>query len=383
MARKEEKEGEGDYEFRAPEFNEDEFIHKEMVSFRTTAILFVWGVIVAAVSWGVFGAVGGERNGWFAGLALAAAGGYALKWLFPRFKADIRHFKRREWTGTGFLFFFTWLAFFILLINPPVSDFAEPTVEAFPSPLVQQSGGVTTLHIFATDNDRVEEVDFAFWLADRDHPIAAGRENLTALGHGHYTYEVPVGLAAGTYRFSADATDAKGKTTHTEGDLAITGGAVGYYPPDGDAFNSPTDQLAVKLHDDLVPCKSRRGLVTGPDGCVRDVRLALSGGGAVHLRWSDDADAWSALASFDGWASGPNTFRIEAETADHFEGSQRVEGGLLTLPGPFTVDVQVPAGGTAVKVPADPDAPSVNIPGFGAAALLVAIAAAAMLARRR
>ncbi|HEX2065337.1 MAG TPA: hypothetical protein VHI93_00855, partial [Candidatus Thermoplasmatota archaeon] len=92
----EKKDGSG-YEFVPPDFDEDAFVHREMVSFKTTSILFGWGVLAAAASWAAYVAVGGTDLGWLIGLALCGAFGYALKFLFPRLGADVSHFKRKEW----------------------------------------------------------------------------------------------------------------------------------------------------------------------------------------------------------------------------------------------------------------------------------------------
>ncbi|MFA5944900.1 MAG: hypothetical protein WC876_10595, partial [Candidatus Thermoplasmatota archaeon] len=112
---KDSKDGkDSDYEFIPPDFDEDAFIHREMVSFRTTLLLFLWGIVAAAVSWGAFAAMGGVKTGWLVGLGIAAVFFLGLKSVFTMLKVDIKHFGRREWLGTGALYFFTWLSFFII-----------------------------------------------------------------------------------------------------------------------------------------------------------------------------------------------------------------------------------------------------------------------------
>ena len=85
--KKESKDGKDpDYEFIPPDFDEDAFIHKELVSFRTTSILFVWGIVAALVSWAIYGPMGADRGAWFAGLAVCAAFGFSLKVLYTQLK---------------------------------------------------------------------------------------------------------------------------------------------------------------------------------------------------------------------------------------------------------------------------------------------------------
>ncbi|MGB1697177.1 MAG: hypothetical protein ACPHK8_02125, partial [Thermoplasmatota archaeon] len=115
MAKDEANDAKGEeYQFEIPDFDEEAFIHKEMTSFRTTAVLFAWGILAALLSWGIFVAVDGAKTAWYLGLAVVIGFLYALRIVYPKLNIDVAHFKRREWMGTGFLLFFTWLAFFIL-----------------------------------------------------------------------------------------------------------------------------------------------------------------------------------------------------------------------------------------------------------------------------
>jgi hypothetical protein len=43
---------------------------------------------------------------------------------------SIAAFKRRDWIGHGITYFFSWLAFWILLLNPPFGDFTNPTIQS-------------------------------------------------------------------------------------------------------------------------------------------------------------------------------------------------------------------------------------------------------------
>jgi hypothetical protein len=43
---------------------------------------------------------------------------------------EVSGFKRRDWMTHGITYFFSWLAFWILLLNPPFGDFTPPTIQA-------------------------------------------------------------------------------------------------------------------------------------------------------------------------------------------------------------------------------------------------------------
>lgn len=378
MARDERKDGKGesgrgkdeDYEFVPADFDEDAFIHKEMVSFRTTTILFLWGIVAALVSWALFAAVDGRFIGWGIGLGVAAAFGFALKLLFPRFKADVRHFGRREWLGTAFLFFFTWLAFFIIAVNPPVSDFAPPRVDLVAAPATQQEGGVVTIEAFFEDNDRVTDSSFVVHGADGD--VAVLDEDL---GRGHHRYTA-TGLSAGFYEARATATDAKGHTKTANLTFAVVERALTVDLPDGDVLDAPTDAVTVDVAG-TVPCTRKLR-----EDCVRTVRLELAGGAQVTLEHNAQVGRWVAYPNHAGWAQGPVTFTAVAEFVDSYSGSVRVDGGSVTS-GPHHLNVTATTGDYVPKVVADPGPPVRSVPGLGLPLLAVGVLALAAAWRRQ
>lgn len=379
----EKKDGNGgkdsDYEFIPPDFDEDAFIHREMVSFRTTTILFLWGIVAALASWAVFAAMDGRQTGWFAGLAISAAFGFALKWIFPLLKADIKHFGRREWLGTGALFFFTWLGFVLILINPPVSDFASPRVDLFAAPYAQDPAGDVAIHLFVEDNVKVDSHTFELSLGGQ---VLATQANLTDQGRGHYVYEAS-GLVPGTYRLAATATDARGHEGKGALDFTVSEGLLDYSATGGGLLTGAADRVLVKTDDGLPACKASKGVVRTRDPCVRTVRLEMAGGaGNVTLGYDKDEEAWVGTTALAGWRTGNNTFDVVAELADRYEGSTRFDGGAVR-DGPHSVTVSGTLG-DEVNVPAlDPGPRQRNVPGFGVPLLAIGLLAAILAMRRR
>jgi hypothetical protein len=371
-----------DYEFIPPDFDEDAFIHREMVSFRTTLILFLWGIVAAAASWAAFAALGGARTGWLVGLVLVAAFGYALRWLFPKLGADIAHFKRREWAGTAALFFFTWLAFFILAINPPVSDFAPPRVELHASPQVQEVGDPVAIDLFVEDNVAVGS--HAFQMVDGNGTVLVGAGDLADLGNGHYAYRAS-GLPAGVYRLEAGAKDTRGHAANTT--LAFTVSAqplLGYSASNGGVLAGPADRVVVKTGD-IPTCPVKKGAISTADPCIRAVRLEMRDRpGNVTLRWNNEKDKkfWDASSDHAGWRQGNNTFDVVAEYADTYAGNVRVDGGVLR-DGPHGVTVTAAPGSVEVPVLPDRQPHQRNVPGPGLPALALGLVAVAVLLRRR
>ena len=369
-----------DYEFIPPDFDEDAFIHREMVSFRTTLLLFLWGIVAAAVSWGAFAAMGGVKTGWLVGLGIAAVFFLGLKRVFLMLKVDIKHFGRREWLGTAALYFFTWLSFFIIAINPPVSDFAAPRVELYVSPLLQEADDAVTIDLFIEDNHAVADHSFSL---ERDGTVLAGSDQLVDLGRGHYRYNA-VGLTPGSYQVKASAQDDSGHAAEHSLEFSVVATVLQVTLPDGGRLDQATDQVLVKTAmPGFEPCQVKKNRITNVP-CVRTVQL-LFADGSMDLEYSTTFGGWLATSNFAGWTEGANNFTVVMQMVPTFAGMAKVGGGNITA-GPFEVTVDVtnnPLGSYVPKVLAEPSAPTRNVPGLELPLLAIALLAAVAVLRRR
>ncbi len=361
--------GEEGYEFIPPDFDEDAFIHKEMVSFRTTIILFAWGVVAALISWAIFAAMDGAQTGWFAGLLVCGATGYLLRFIYPALKIDISHFGRREWMGTGFLFFFTWLAFFILVVNPPISDYADPQAVVITSPDVQQAGAVTEMHLFTLDNSGVESYDF---ILQRGSNTVATKDALVPEGPHRLLFRDE--LAAGSYTYTFTVTDEAGRTGVSTGQVDVSSRALRYTGPRDDVMQSPTDRLSVETPASV--------------GLHRVYLDPIDGGPDVNLTYDEDIDAWAVGPKACGLPKGEHSFAIVAEATHAFVGPHFVPGGVIRHNGPFnlTVDYELGPGDRCTQRLVEPQsttAPEVGVPGPGLAVLLAGLLMAVAVIRRR
>ena len=173
-----------DLPFEVPDFNEDEFVRKELISFRTTVILFVFALLVALGTFFIWRASG---LGFFLLFLMAMAVGALLPFIYKLLRVDISHFRRREWIGTMTLHFFFWLGFTLLLANPPISDSAAPVVEVYGTPTVQGVGNEVRFAAYVGDDKGVvaSSIDFCLrqvnatsdacqgldWTKDDDRPM--------------------------------------------------------------------------------------------------------------------------------------------------------------------------------------------------------------------
>lgn len=123
--RKSDKEPEEEYEFRPPEFDEKEFLQKELAETRSVIFTVLYAVALGAVA-GLLCAVDTAFLG--PAFLIAVGGMVSLPYVYPMFKIDSKSFQKRNWLGNIGTFFFTFLAIWILLLNQPFADLAKPTV---------------------------------------------------------------------------------------------------------------------------------------------------------------------------------------------------------------------------------------------------------------
>ena len=122
MARRKRKDEAPDWV--APEFDEIGYMRQEMQAARASVATIVWAIIGAAVSFLLYSVF--PPLAFLGGLAM----GFGLYFMLPLFGIRTAAFKRRDWIGHGMIYFFSWLAFWIILLNPPFGDFTDPTVDS-------------------------------------------------------------------------------------------------------------------------------------------------------------------------------------------------------------------------------------------------------------
>lgn len=124
MAKKRRKEKEEEsYEFEMPEFDEEEYLRKEIRETKTLFITFIFAAIMGVVSFGLR----------FIDLATSILVGLIaivfLRHIYPLFKINTSLMEKKQW-GTNLIFYiFTWLLIWIILTNPPFSDIQSPAIK--------------------------------------------------------------------------------------------------------------------------------------------------------------------------------------------------------------------------------------------------------------
>src|SRR2546425_5594161 len=108
----------------APDFDEVGFMRREIEGARA-AVATVAGAIVGALVVFALSSLPPVLAFW-GGIAV----GFGMYFIFPLFGFKTESFKRRDWIGHGITYFFSWLAFWIILLNPPFSDHVPPTIQS-------------------------------------------------------------------------------------------------------------------------------------------------------------------------------------------------------------------------------------------------------------
>jgi hypothetical protein len=109
-----------------PEFDEVGYMRKEIENARISLVVVAWAVVGAILAY-LFYALNLAIVGFLLGLLVFGA----LYFLLPMLGLPIHGFKRRDWASHAMVYFFSWLAFSILLLNAPFGDHTSPVVGSF------------------------------------------------------------------------------------------------------------------------------------------------------------------------------------------------------------------------------------------------------------
>jgi hypothetical protein len=297
-----------DLPFEVPEFNEDEFVRKELISFRTTIILFAYSLVVAFLTFVVWRQT---QVGFLILLLIALAAGAAIPLLYRLVRIDYSHFRRKEWIGTMFLHFFFWLGFTLLLTNPPISDNAPPVVEMFGAPSVQGLGGSIQIAAYVGDNDQLAAPP-TFCIERQNSSNCEPAAFVQVNGKPAWTYTwTPT--QEGTYSIFAQAQDKSGLNI-----TATTNVSVANPFPVIDAptrFESLSQSLTVR------PASGFREL--------RAVQYVIDGVAYNMIPPSTERpNYWRTDPTFPGWKPGTNNVSIRAIEQPMYLHSYKLEGGI-------------------------------------------------------
>jgi len=123
--RKKEKEAEEKYEFVPPEFDEKQFLKDEITATKRIVLVVLYGILFGALAAAVTALT---KNGYY-GFFMFLVGIGFIRYFLITMKIDLSKFTKKNWAESGIYFFFTFLAIWILAVNPPFVDYIGPEVK--------------------------------------------------------------------------------------------------------------------------------------------------------------------------------------------------------------------------------------------------------------
>lgn len=197
------KEEEEKYEFVPPEFDEREFLLKDI---QVTKVL--WVVTALAVIMGFVAYYFSEMAGEMAvGLLIMLVSLLGLKQMLTIFRFDVSEIENKSMIGNYLLFFFLFLGVWIICMNPPLADHTDPVIgdmtvtfevsgvyenASLVNNVYTVSGtGSISVNISAlvADNTQLSQVTI-MWKSHTDSDFVA--YNMTSIGDDHYQFLVNV-----------------------------------------------------------------------------------------------------------------------------------------------------------------------------------------------
>lgn len=212
MAQKKRKEPEvkEEYTFTPPDFNEREFLEKDITVTKT--------VLLSALLAAIFGVVAYFTTGvsFVIGLLLIVIGAVALKYIFQFLPLNLGSVENKTWLGNSVMFFFLALGIWILLLNPPFGDTVDPQIQdlqvwagdvQYNRPYNNVPLGEVTFNATVIDNGELSKVQFSFTGSDpQTFDMVLGDD-----GRYEFTHDFTA-TGTGTYNFVITATDEAGNT---------------------------------------------------------------------------------------------------------------------------------------------------------------------------
>jgi hypothetical protein len=114
-----------EYDFNFPEFDEHQFISLELNKAKVALVAFLYAILIVFLTYQLYIITYPDAR---APMALGFLAVAAIPFISRFVKINISEFDWKNWVGSGAVYIFSWLAIFIILVNPPFSDFVEPEI---------------------------------------------------------------------------------------------------------------------------------------------------------------------------------------------------------------------------------------------------------------
>lgn len=306
MAKKrKEKTDEEEFDFKLPKFDEEKFLNKERRNIKTLFISFLFGFVIALISFGFWILLRGSTFRWELILLLGVFNIPWIKYLFLKLDIDLTDFGRKGWFGSYAIYIFTWLIVLILLVNPPFYDEENPSVDIVVLPGMQEPGGTVNIVAYIVDNVDIENQGIDFTLIYPNGTILSPeftfKNNIF-----RYTYENPDNIS-GEYTFTLTATDVNG-----------------YKKEINRTFEYSEDALKI-ISSRFTDIRSGDAIIINADKKISlesfRVYYRINNGTEINVDRKDknDREKYETVAEYEGWSENSNvTIKVFVEVSHYF-----------------------------------------------------------------
>ena len=303
--RRKEKDDEEEVDFKLPKFDEKSFIEKEKEKIRSTIIAFIFGVVIAIISFGFWALLTNSPLQWTLVFLFGLFNGSWLRYLFARFNINEAILERRGQFTTYAIYFLTWLFVLIILINPPFYDGEAPNIKAVTLPNIQEMNGTIDIVALINDNSNIKnnEVEFTVFFEDEiilDETIQL-HDNIF-----NYTFENN-NHNLGSFSYEIIAEDNTGKTNTFQGFFTYDENALSITSSRFTDLRSG-DTIVIDADEDIYPENFR-------------VFYIINNETEINVNRDDvnNKDRYETSPEFEGWREQKNhTVRVYAEVIHYF-----------------------------------------------------------------
>lgn len=362
---KEDKEEELD--FKLPKFNEEEFVKKEKEKIRATFVSFIFGIIIAFITFGFWMLLSASPFQWMLTFLFGLFTASWLRYLFIRLKIEEKVLERKGMFTSYAIYFLTWLFVLIILVNPPFYDGDAPTIQHVALPDMQEINGTVKIIAHVTDNTRIQNNDVLFTLSYNGSTLVDDTFKIDDNNIFSYEFTNP-DKNLGTYSYTLKASDPNGLTTKINGSFEYDNDVIKIPVPAG-ANTYPGPQVSY-ANDIKIDVKASVDWVYYTvDGNLINV-TARQGGYYV------------TSPEFKGWVrNSVDTVHVFAKKIHYFENIPIAFNNSIvdTATYYFNVSNDNEIGQTEGEVPTLPQPRMVSVPGFEAYMIIIGLAAAVLI----
>jgi len=362
--RRKEKTEEEEVDFKLPKFDEEKFLKRERRNIKTTFLSFLFGLLIAIISFGFWHLLSGSNLRWELVLLFGVFSAAWLKYLFLRLNIDLTDFGKKGWFGTYAIYFVTWLILLIIICNPPFYDEEPPRVEIVTLPGMQELGGTVQIVARITDNVGVEKQNIDFTLTGPDGNVSSPdftfEDNIFS-----YIFE-NIDNTTGEFSFKISATDGSGLKTEKER-----------------SFSYGNDTIYLALPDSGDYVRVAQDIKFGVGADVSRVYYTVNG---VEVNATKGDNYYQTTPKMAGWKKNTNvTVKVYAEIVYYFTNlNERFNNTIVDAATYYFNVSDDPEIGT---LPSEkiglPGFSPVSVPGFEAVVFIISLVIVVLLFKYR